>query len=268
MQSANYYCKDGTGPWPRCVPKNTSAYRLQSFPVTAWWGPWGYGDDYNTSQATIATRAYAAANFNVIELRRVDPPAKCRHGYRAAHTTSTDRPNQCSDRTPTRPTFAESWAFVVQGINVSAELGLRVVMDTYGPLARTYAGVNGGIFQRAAGVWINTSEYGGGPSGWKKITPPELQWLAPTLRQWPHVVGILISDDTVDLAKQEIDMIAWMRANASDLMPIVNQAQARDVAWPPRRCVAAGQRRASESTLLRTEPSLSSSSSPYLSAPP
>ena len=81
------------------------------------------------------------------------------------------------------------------------------------------------MYQHDPGAWLNMSQYAGGSTGTKKITLPELQWLAPVLSEWPHVIGIVLSDDTVDLASQEMEMMTWMRANTPTLIPIVNQAQ-------------------------------------------
>jgi hypothetical protein len=66
----------------------------------------------------------------------------------------------------------------------------------------------------------------------KKITLPELQWMAQQVRHNPAVVGLLLTDDGADLSSEEIAMAAWMRESTPELMPWANQcADGRERPW-------------------------------------
>ena len=56
-----------------------------------------------------------------------------------------------------------------------------------------------------------------------KITLPEVKWLAGQLAAHPTAAGLLITDDGVDLARNEVEEIQWMREHAPQLYPWVNQ---------------------------------------------
>jgi hypothetical protein len=139
---------------------------------------------------------------------------------------------QLSDRTPTRLDFNSSWAFLRDGLALARSLGLQVIMDTWGPLVRTYNGITGGHFAGGSNTFGNASA---GPSTlFKKVTPPELAWLGPELvAQFDHVVGVLLTDDGVDLASDEVAMAQWMRNATPQLVPYVNECQ-NGAEWLPR----------------------------------
>lgn len=54
------------------------------------------------------------------------------------------------------------------------------------------------------------------------ITLPEVQWLAPQLARLPGAAGLLVTDDGVGLARNELEEIAWMREHTPTLFPWVN----------------------------------------------
>ena len=56
-----------------------------------------------------------------------------------------------------------------------------------------------------------------------KITFPEVRWLAKALQHDKTVVGLLITDDGVDLAKNELDETEWMLQHTPELLPWINQ---------------------------------------------
>lgn len=152
-------------------------------------------------------RAYAEANFNVIQL---------------------------SDRTPTRLDPSDSWDFVQRGLGFAKEYGLQVILDTYGPARRPWGGVKGGRYAFGPGTFDNSSVTLPNWPGvqFKKLTPPELEWMTPQLIAQPHVIGVLITDDGVDLASDEVYMSQWLRNN-TPLIPYMNQCSDGSE-WLPR----------------------------------
>ena len=193
--SPNYQCKDALAPWPACRNPRALArgYRQQAFPEWAWAGPWGY-NSVTTSPEELD--AYAAANFNVAQVSDRDSP----HRFLS---------------------FNESWAFLTLGVRGAAARGLQVSLDPYGPITRPYAGLAGGVFAWGAGsVYADAAAYT------KKLTPPELEWLIPVVRDDPDFASvscILVSDDAVDLTSEELEMTARIAEALPDVIPFVNQ---------------------------------------------
>jgi hypothetical protein len=73
----------------------------------------------------------------------------------------------------------------------------------------------GGDCQGSTGGFVHVGNH--------KITLPEVKWLASQLTKLPGAAGILITDDGVDLARNEIEEIEWMREHTPNLFPWVNQ---------------------------------------------
>lgn len=193
--SPNYQCKDALAPWPVCRDPRALApgYRQQAFPVWAWAGPWGYD---SVTETPAELDAYAAANFNIAQVSDRDLP----HRYLS---------------------FNESWAFVTRGVLAAAKRGLQVSLDPYGPINRPYAGIDGGMFSNGAG-----GVYGEAASYTKKLTPPELEWLIPVVRDDPDfasVSSILVSDDAVDLTSEQLEMAGRIAQALPDVIPLMNQ---------------------------------------------
>ena len=127
-----------------------------------------------------------------------------------------------SDRGSTRCTgdtekdTAESWEFIKAQLESCNKRGIQGIVDTY-----------------RCTPWISTEAYGGASQGTSngyipfntnhKITLPEVQLLAKELVSIPSAVGLLITDDGVDLRNNEIEEIEWMRQNTPELFPWVNQ---------------------------------------------
>ena len=179
------------------------------------------------ANASAELAAYAAANYTLIQL--------------------SDR--QAKD---VNKTAAEAWAFIQQSITACDKLGMQVLIDTYSPLTRECPAHPPSLsacdaHQGCAGPWndikggfsqvvTNSPDYVG---GWvdlnmsnsrddvvameKKVTVPELQWMAAQVQHNPAVVGLLLTDDGADLSSEEIEMVAWMRDNTPELMPWANQ---------------------------------------------
>lgn len=196
----NFKCKNATSNWPRCRAP-TDGFRLRfgeagtgNFPITAWWGPVGYSDGKNTSKEF---KAYVNANFTIALV---------------------------SDRTSTRCTgnvekdSEDSWEFIVEQLRTCRENGMQALVDSY--RCTPWGGIAnyGGESQSST---INT--YLTTRTNNHKITLPEVQWLGKNLLEYEEAVGILVTDDGVDLARNEIQEIEWMRENTPELFPWVNQ---------------------------------------------
>ena len=200
-ESSNYKCKNATSPWPlpcnekvnpssRVLPRMRIASPNASFPISAWWPPVGY-DDASGKEAKIEFEAYAAAGFTNV---------------------------QVSDRGSARCTddWTKSWNYIVQNIKNAAAANMTVLIDTY--RCKPWGGSDneGGDAQGPTNGYVK-------PGFNHKITLPEVKWLAPRLLQYENVVGLLITDDGVDLARNEIEEIEWMIDNTPSLFPWVNQ---------------------------------------------
>jgi hypothetical protein len=193
--SPMYQCKDALAPWPVCKDPRALApgYRMKNFTVWAWAGPWGY-DSITTSPAEMD--AYVGANFNVAQISDRNLAHRCL-------------------------TFNESFAFLTQGVLAAAARGMTSTLDPYGPITRPYDNRYGGVFPWGAG-----NIYADPPSYTKHMTPPELEWLIPLVRDDPRfasVSSILVSDDAVDLTVEELQMMARIAEAIPDVIPIVNQ---------------------------------------------
>lgn len=194
----NFVCKNASSDWPRCRPP-TEGFRLRfgegskdaRFPVTAWWGPLGYAGPDTSKEL----EAYAKAGFTIALVG--------------------DRGSDRCTNNATADAIA-SWDFVSENVKRCEKLGLQVLIDSY--RCRPWGGLQnaGGNAQGPVGGFVSRTAN-------HKITLPEVQWLATRLQEMPAAVGILITDDGVDLADNEIKEIQWMRENTPELYPWVNQ---------------------------------------------
>eukprot|EP00939_MAST-03C_sp_MAST-3C-sp1_P000606 g606.t1 len=192
---ANFKCKNASSNWPTCVSPQ-EGYDLRfgkdgNFPITAWWGPVGYDGDDTSKEF----EAYVSANFTIALV---------------------------SDRSSTRCTgdaekdSAASWISIQNQLAKCEEYNIQGIVDTY-------------RFSPWGGIQTYGSESQGTANGYvkrifnHKITLRETMWLASRLVNISSAVGLLITDDGVDLAKNEIEEIQWMRENTPALFPWVNQ---------------------------------------------
>ena len=194
----NYKCKNASSDWPLpcAAPVRTQLPKMRiakQLPISAWWGPVGYGGPDSTSE----WKAYVAAGFNNV---------------------------QVSDRGPQRCAgplaAAQSWSFIKRNIANAAAANMTVLLDTYrcvpwgdGSAPREN---EGGDAQGPVGAFVaNASNH--------KITLPEVQWLAGAVRNMTNVVGLLVTDDGVDLAANEVAECEWMAEHTPELLAWVNQ---------------------------------------------
>jgi hypothetical protein len=194
---SNFMCKNATDDWPVCRPP-LDGYKLRfgagsadtRLPITAWWGPVGYSGPDSSAEL----EAYAQAGFTQA-LVGDRGPERCM-GPGAANA---------------------SWQYVVESVKHVAALGMQSLVDTYRCVPWGGEANLGGAAQ-------------GGPIGGRvkrihnhKVTLPEVKWLARELQAIESAVGLLVTDDGVDLALNELQEIEWMRANTPELFPWVNQ---------------------------------------------
>lgn len=190
----NYLCKNGTSDWPLpCRPAADGwRFRFREFPISAWWGPVGYNNEPG-SDPKSQLAAYARANYTLIQLS--DRQAMdCNH------------------------TAQEAWQFILESTAHCEKLGMQVLIDTYSPLTRPWNDIKGGYAQVVTnsplymGQWVDlnmSNTRSDTVAVEKKITLPELQWMALQVRRNPAVVGLLLTDDGADLSSEEIAMAAW-----------------------------------------------------------
>ena len=158
----------------------------KTFPISAWWGPVGYGGASSTPEFEM----YAKAGFTNV---------------------------QVSDRGPTRCTdWKESWDFIVDNIRHAAEYNMTALVDTYRCLPWGGEANYGGDAQGPVGKFVQRHNN-------HKITLPEVKWLAKQLLNFSNAVGLLITDDGVDMARNEVEEVEWMIENTPELLPWVNQ---------------------------------------------
>jgi hypothetical protein len=105
----------------------------------------------------VELEAHAAANFNVAQI-----------GDRIA----------ASNATLAHQSAAESWDFISRAVTAAKRLSLAAVIDTYTPVTRPFSDKFGELlFAGTSGQYVT--------EGWqyaKKLTMPDLQWLAPQLQ--------------------------------------------------------------------------------------
>jgi hypothetical protein len=140
--------------------------------------------------------AYAAAGFN--------------------NAMVSDRGSEHCDNANSSADWRASWAQIQAQIALCHSHNITALVDSYRCLPWGPPTNIGGDAQGSAGGFTPAR-----PN--HKITLPEVQWLATELTKLPGAAGILITDDGVDLAHNEIQEIEWMRANTPSLFPWVNQ---------------------------------------------
>lgn len=195
-------CADRNSDWSLPCRPPSAGWDLRfggdsDFPIAAWCGPLGYLSAVNDP---AELRAYAAANFSQVMV--------------------SDRTSaRCDDGDPSKG-WRASWQFLQTEITEASELGLQSLIDTYRCLPWGGDANLGGAFQSSA--W-QAPYLPFVPTGINhKITLPELQWLATNIVNRSSVVGLLITDDAVDLHASERAEIEWLRQHIPELMPWAN----------------------------------------------
>jgi len=204
--TSNFKCKNGSSDWPLPCHKPRDALKQMRFnklPITAWWGPAGYGGGETPTAEYVA---YAKAGFTTVMVS----------------DRGSDRCNNVSD-------IEASWQFIQQNIEHARAYNMTALIDTYRCLPWGSPDNIGGDWQAGGGHTPGGSAGGGGFVSARphqpnhKITLPEVQWLAKQVQHDATVVGLLITDDGVDLARNEIEETEWMLEHTPELLPWSNQ---------------------------------------------
>lgn len=198
--SSGYLCKNGSSDWPLpCFQGQREQHQRFpfNFPISAWWGPIGYAEavEHLDPRPTEEFLAYVAAGFNVLMVSD-------RGGD---HCAAED--------------WRASWAAIESTIALGHAHNLSSLVDTYrcipwGPPNLTAGGDADGAVNR----WLSSVSDRN-----HVLTLPELQWLAPKLAALPGAAGVLLTDDSVSLARNVIEEVQWMREHTPTLLPWVNQ---------------------------------------------
>ena len=208
--SPNYACKDALSPWPRCRAADAperQPFAFQEWAITAWAGPWGYGSGPETQPAEL--QAYAAANFNLAQV-----------SVRSPHTENY--------------TTEAAWAFIERGLSECSKLGLATILDTQGPVKRPFGGKTGGQFAHTPGQYVMRDT-----QMWRldsrQVTLPEVAWIVEKLKASnTTIAAILISDDSVDVTSEKIQMIDFVNEHLPATIPFVNEIPRDADAWLTR----------------------------------
>jgi hypothetical protein len=194
MPADNAVCKNASADWPLpCTrPADSYQFRFANIPISAWWGPVGYGVNETDSEY----EAYVNANFNVVQV--------------------SDRSSRCHAEAD----WQASWARIQRQFDRAEAHGMQSLVDTYrctpwgGP--RNFGGYSFNPLDVAL-----PAGYPGYPI--HKVTLPEIQWLAKQVHPRTSVVGLLITDDGAELAANAMAEIEWMKTNTPEILPWVNQ---------------------------------------------
>ena len=113
---------------------------------------------------------------------------------------------------------SRAWQVLQEGVRKASALGMTALVDSYRCTSAPWGGAAnfGGSQQHVANAFIERQER-------HKATVRELEWLATRVAGDPSVVGLLVTDDAVDLAQEDLDSIAWMREHTPQLWPWLNQ---------------------------------------------
>jgi hypothetical protein len=206
----NFKCKNASSDWPVCRPPS-DGYKLRfgagaNFPISAWWGPIGYGagkSDYTELDA------YTKANFSMVMVSDRNNRLDAQN-----HTLNCD----ASD--PSRG-WQASLDYLDEQVTQVEKRGMQSIFDTYRCLPWGGAANSGGASQGGGG-WVS-QKHGVFVASNHKITLPEVKYLAQRMRNRTSCVGLLITDDGVDLHENELAEVEWMRQNTPELYPWVNQ---------------------------------------------
>ena len=198
----NFNCKNASSDWPVCRPPS-DGYKLRfgagsgaganSFPISAWWGPIGYGAGKSAGYTELD--AYAKANFTMVMV-----------SDRNNRLDAQNRTLNCDASDPSRGWQASLDYLDVQ-VDQVEKRGMQSIFDTYRCLPWGGAANAGGASQGGGG-WV--AEKHGAPHN-HKVTLPEVQFLARRMRNRTSCVGLLITDDGVDLHENELAEVKWMR---------------------------------------------------------
>jgi chondroitin AC lyase len=203
---SGYLCKNVTADWPLPCSRRAAAAAQQyypfagSFPINAWWGPIGYAEsaEHADPRPSEEFLAYAAAGFNMLMV--------------------SDRGGDHCDNTNASTDWNASWAAIQRDIALGWEHNMTSLIDTYRCIPWGPPALNGGGDAEGA-----TNRFLSSVSDLNHvITLPEVQWLAPQLARLQGAAGLLITDDGVTLARNELEEIAWMVEHTPTLFPWVN----------------------------------------------
>lgn len=207
--AAGFLCKNASSDWPLPCRRASDAiehYHVAqpgtpssaAFPISAWWGPTGYSESRESKdpKPTEEFLAYAAANFNNVMV--------------------SDRGSEHCDNSNASAGWQASWKSIQAQIALANKHNMSSLVDSYRCLPWGPPTNIGGESQGRTAGFVNGQLN-------HKITLPEVQWLANLLVDLPGAAGILITDDGVDLARNEIEEVQWMRANTPSLFPWINQ---------------------------------------------
>jgi len=125
--------------------------------------------------------AYAAAGFN--------------------NAMVSDRGQDHCDNSNSSADWKTSWASIKGQIAMTHKYNMTSLVDSYRCLPWGPPTNIGGDCQGSTGGFVHAGNH--------KITMPEVQWLAGELTKLSGAAGILITDDGVDLAHNEIEEIEW-----------------------------------------------------------
>lgn len=203
---SEFLCKNSSSDWPLPCGRPSDAIKQYTlgrpdqpasatFPISAWWGPVGYSEprEQKTSDEFLA---YAGAGFN--------------------NAMVSDRGQENCDNSNSSADWKASWSSIKAQIAMCHKYNMTSLVDSYRCLPWGPPTNIGGDCQGSTGGFVTQRAN-------HKITLPEVKWLASELTTLPGAAGILITDDGVDLARNEIEEIEWMRANTPSLFPWVNQ---------------------------------------------
>lgn len=154
-------------------------------------GPVGYGPG-----GADEFQSYVQANFNMVMV--------------------SDRGHDRCNNSNSSADWRASWTFIKNQIAAANEHNMTSLVDSYRCIPWGPPSNIGGDAQGPTNTW-------GRPDDNHKITLPETQWLAKQLVNIPGAAGLLITDDGVDLALNEVNEIEWMRAHTPTIFPWVNQ---------------------------------------------
>ena len=123
-----------------------------------------------------------------------------------------DRGHENCDNSNATADWRASWAFIKNQIVAADSHNMTSILDSYRCIPWGPPSNIGGEAQGPTNTWSKLDSN-------HKITLPETKWLAKQIVDMPGAAGILITDDGVDLARNEVEEIEWMRENTPTLFP-------------------------------------------------
>ena len=167
----------------------------------------GYGAGKSAGYTELD--AYAKANFTMVMV-----------SDRNNRLDAQNRTLNCDASDPSRG-WQASLDYLDEQVTQVEKRGMQSIFDTYRCLPWGGAANSGGASQGGGG-WVS-QKHGVFVASNHKITLPEVKYLAQRMRNRTSCVGLLITDDGVDLHENELAEVEWMRQNTPELYPWVNQ---------------------------------------------